>query len=327
MDFFLELVGEKANEEFLYDVADYDQLNKKDEIDFMLKYKNKSTKKSISIGLEIKKPNGTLGQEQVEKYLDGMKIKKKNAWRLKKKSSRAGKYLVILTSDLSSPKPVRDAQKYTGFDRVLFWVSWYKIIDWMNNQASNRTFKQLIAELEKEGIRPSNSSIKVPTPYKTMKKRIVEIHKIYENYKDTRSAIDNQLKNLEFQMKNLGYSSMKIPKRLSTWFDAMNNIPLWHGKLFTKQSKSSGSGIAFGYCHTREQWFVHVESNSTSKEAQKIIRALARKVESTNNRKWVGSYKRNNNTDGGWKIDTTARTPAKLAKFMDKVWTEFQNPN
>ena len=90
----------------------------------------------------------------------------------------------------------------------------------------------------------------------------------------------------------------------------------------------AGSGIAFGYCHTREQWFVHVESTSNpNKDSQKIIRKLARIVDAPKNKKWVPTYKRNNNTDGGWNIDTNARTPAKLAKFMQSVWSSYQEIN
>ena len=328
-NFLLEKVGEKsAWDEYIVD--DHDPLNENDEIDFMLTYKNKTSKKSVSIGLEIKRPSGTLGVDQIERYLNGMRIKKKDSWRLHKKTKRMGKYLLIITSDLSMPKPVNEIRKYSGFDTILFWVSWYEIIDWMNNQSSNRTFKQLIAELEKEGIRPSNSSIKLPTPYKTLKSRILEMQKVLESYKQTKSAIENQLKNLEYQMKILGYSSVSNPKRLNGWFDG-TNISMWHGKVFIKgrkQTYRAGSGVAFGYCHSREQWFVHIEATtSPNKDSQKIIRKLARNVDAPKNKKWVATYKRNNNTDGGWNIDTNARTPSKLAKFMHIVWSEYQQIN
>ena len=198
VNFLLEKVGENFSWDD-YIVDDHDPLNENDEIDFMLTYKNKASKKTVSIGLEIKRPSGTLGIDQIERYLNGMRIKKKDSWRLHKKTKRIGKYLLIVTSDLSMPKPVSEIRKYSGFDTILFWVSWYEIIDWMNNQSSNRTFKQLIAELEKEGIRPSNSSIRLPSPYKTLKSRILDMQKVLESFKQTKSAIENQLKNLEYQ--------------------------------------------------------------------------------------------------------------------------------
>tara|TARA_B100001173_G_C15954375_1_gene532784 strand:+ start:130 stop:1185 length:1056 start_codon:yes stop_codon:yes gene_type:complete len=329
VNFLLEKVGENFSCDD-YVVDDHDPLNENDEIDFMLTYKNKTSKKTVSIGLEIKRPSGTLGIDQIERYLNGMRIKKKDSWRLQKKTKRIGKYLLIVTTDLSMPKPVSEIRKYSGFDTILFWVSWYEIIDWMNNQSSNRTFKQLIAELEKEGIRPSNSSIRLPSPYKTLKSRILDMQKVLESYKQTKSAIGNQLKNLEYQMKLHGFSLVNNPKRLNNRFDG-TNIPMWHGRVFIKDRKQSyraGSGIAFGYCHKREQWFVHVESTSNpDRDSQKIIRKLARIVDAPKNKKWVPTYKRNNNTDGGWNIDTNARTPAKLAKFMQSVWSSYQEIN
>lgn len=326
VNFFLQKVGDDFAWD-KYDVKDHDPLNKNDEIDLMINCKNKKSKKSVSIGLEIKRPNGTLGLDQIERYLSGMRIKKKGSWRLLKKSIRKGKYLVIVTSDLSKPKSVKEALKYSGFEEILHWISWYDIIDWMNKQSSKRIFSELISELDREGIRPSNSNISIPIPYKTLNARINEMQKVLPRYRDAKSAIDNQLKNLEYQMKRRGYSSVSS-QRLNGRLDG-TSIPMWHGKLFIKNKKKSyrtGSGVAFGYCHTREQWFVHVEAiTNPSKDSQKIIRKLMRLVNAPKNKKWVPSYKRVNNTEGGWSIDTNARTPAKLAAFMDLVWSEYQS--
>ena len=117
VNFLLEKVGENFSCDD-YVVDDHDPLNENDEIDFMLTYKNKASKKTVSIGLEIKRPSGTLGIDQIERYLNGMRIKKKDSWRLHKKTKRIGKYLLIVTSDLSMPKPVSEIRNYSGFDTI-----------------------------------------------------------------------------------------------------------------------------------------------------------------------------------------------------------------
>ena len=313
------------------DVEDWEGLNKskgkKDEIDFMLTYKN-SRKSAATIGLEIKKPAGTLKEAQIAKYLEGMKIKKRGSWRLHKKSSRTGKFLIILTSDFDPPPSIVDVQKYSVFQKVLIWISWYDVINWMNKQPKDKTFDAVLQELAKVGIVPSNATIPIPSQYKTLKSRIDEMHKVLQSYKETKSAIDNQLANLEHEMKLLKYTSLNIPTRLALRLES-TTIPKWHGKLFSKNldktdHKRKGVGVAFGYCHEKQNWFVHVESqNDPNPDEESKIRKLARTLDAPLNKKWVNSYVRSNNTKGGWRISTASRSPKSLAKFIDKVWIEY----
>lgn len=329
-NFFLEQTGIQPKWDEC-DVEDWEALNKskrkKDEIDFMLTFKN-SRKNTAMVGLEIKKPTGTLKEAQIAKYLEGMKIKKKGAWRLHKKSARKGRFLIILTSDFDPPTAVVDVQKYSTFEEVLIWVSWYDVINWMNKQPKDKTFNAVLQELSKVGILPSSATIPIPGQFKTIKSRIDEMHKVLQSYKDTKSAIDNQLANLEHEMKLLDYTSLTLPTRLALRLES-TTIPKWHGKLFSKEidlsrQKRKGVGVAFGYCHEKQNWFVHVEHvKDPNDDGQSIIRKLARNIDAPQNKKWLKTYTRNNNTKGGWRISTSARSPKSLAKFMDNVWNQY----
>ena len=328
--FFLERTGIQPEWDKC-DVEDWEGLNKtkgkKDEIDYMLTYKN-SRKTVATIGLEIKKPTGSLKESQIAKYLEGMRIKKRDSWRLHKKSSRIGKFLVILTSDFEPPLSVFDVQQYSAFENVLIWISWYDVINWMNKQPKDKAFDEVLLELAKVGIVPSNTTIPIPSQYKTLKTRIDEMHKVLQSYKETKSAIDNQLADLEHEMKDREYSALKIPTRLALRLES-THIPKWHGRLFSKNldmegNKRKGVGVAFGYCHEKQNWFVHIESqNEPDKEEEAIIRKLVRNINAPKNKKWVNSYTRSNNTKGGWRISTASRSPKSLAKFLDEVWVEY----